>query len=275
LLEQKANTALQHISLSKLLGLNYKIEYKKGIDNKVVDALSRSEGLIDDCVYSLVDLQAFTELVPQWVSDLKSSYVGDFWIEELQHRFQNQDPQHQQLTMHQGLLRYKERICVRATHNWRQQLLKEVHDSAQGGHFGMDVTLHRLKRMFYWPAMKTDVINYVRSCPNCQMNKPERLHTPGLLQPLPIPIEAWSSIGMDFITGLPKFKGKSVIMVVVDRLTKFAHLLPLARPYTTLEVATTFLDNIYKIHGLPSSIISAYQAIFGVSFSNCWVSSLI
>jgi hypothetical protein len=99
------------------------------------------------------------------------------------------------------------------------------------------------------------------------MNKPEHLHTPGLLQTLPIPVEALSSIGMDFITGLPKFEGKSVIMVVVDRLTKYAHFLTLAHPYTALEVATTFLDNIYNIYILTSNFWRELLKLLGVKLN--------
>jgi hypothetical protein len=88
------------------------------------------------------------------------------------------------------------------------------------------------------------------------MAKPEHIHTPGLLQPLPIPFEAWTSIGVDFITGLSKSDGKDVIMVVVDRLNKCAHFIPLSHLYSATKVAQAFLDNIYKFYGLPSSIVS-------------------
>jgi hypothetical protein len=94
------------------------------------------------------------------------------------------------------------------------------------------------------------------------MTKPEHVPTPGLLQPLPIPVEAWTSIALDFVTGLPKCEGKEVIMVVIDRLTKFAHFIALSHPYSTLSIVRAFLDNIYKLHGLPSSIISDRDPIF-------------
>jgi hypothetical protein len=98
------------------------------------------------------------------------------------------------------------------------------------------------------------------------MVKPEHLPSPGLLQPLPIPDQAWSSIGMDFITGLPKYESKSVIMVVVDKFTKFAHFIPLAHPYTIIDVAHAFLNAVYKLHGLPTSIITDCDPIFTSNF---------
>jgi Integrase zinc binding domain len=145
--------------------------------------------------------------------------------------------------VHQGLLHFKVKICVGTTNNLHQVLLQEVHDSAIGGHSGTVVTYHRLKQYFYWPNMKQDVIQYVRSCTNCQMTKPKHIYTPGLLQPLSIPLEVWCSAGIDFITDLPKSAGCEVIMVVVDRLIKFAYFLLLS-------------------HVLPTSIISDRDPIF-------------
>jgi RNase H-like domain found in reverse transcriptase/Reverse transcriptase (RNA-dependent DNA polymerase)/Integrase zinc binding domain len=256
LLEQKIHTTLQHRGLSKLLGLNYTIEYKKGVENKVADALSRVEGQNGDFLVFRGQLFAFSELTPQWVYDIINSYTNDPWIQTLHSKLVSQAQEEHHLSVHQGLIRFKGKICVGTAANWRQLMLQEVHDSAIGGHSGTSVTLHRLKQHFYWPNMKQDVIQYVRSCTNCQMNKPEHVSTPGLLQPLPIPSEAWCSVGIDFITGLPKSVGYEVIMVVVDRLTKFAYFLALAHPYTAVTVAKVFFENIFKNHGLPTSIIS-------------------
>jgi transposase InsO family protein len=114
--------------------------------------------------------------------------------------------------------------------------------------------------------MKEDVIAYVQSCVNCQMSKPEHTPSPGLLQPLPVPVSPWSSIGIDFITGLPRSEGKDVIMVVVDCFTKFAHFLPLSHPYTASTVAQCFFEKIYTLHGLLNSIITDRDPIFTSNF---------
>jgi hypothetical protein len=98
------------------------------------------------------------------------------------------------------------------------------------------------------------------------MAKPKHIHTLGLLQPLPIPFEAWTSIGVDFITRLPKSDEKDVIMVVVDRLNKYAHFIPLSHSYSATTVAQAFLDNIYKFYGLPSSIVSNRDPVFTSRF---------
>jgi hypothetical protein len=84
----------------------------------------------------------------------------------------------------------------------------------------------------------------------------------GLLQPLPISAGVWQDLTTDFIEGLPKSDGCSIILVVVDRLTKYAHFLPIKHPYTTATIAQLFLDNIVKLHGLPASIATDRDTIF-------------
>src|ERR1700722_17360115 len=99
--------------------------------------------------------------------------------------------------------------------------------------------------------MKKDILTFVTECDVCQRHKGETVNTPGTLQPLPIPASIWMEVSMDFITGLPKSGNKSVIMVVVDRLSKYAHLCALPHLFTPTLVAhwykTTPVQNIVKI----------------------------
>lgn len=144
----------------------------------------------------------------------------------------------------------------------RTQLLHSFHQSALGGHSGERATYQRLKPVFYWPRMKQNVSGYVKQCPTCQKNKSENSPYPGLLQPLPIPEKAWTHISMDFVEGLPKSQGKDVILVVVDRLTKYAHFISLSHPYTAQTIVDIFLSNIFKLHGMPSVIVTDRNPIF-------------
>lgn len=86
--------------------------------------------------------------------------------------------------------------------------------------------------------MWKDVNTYVKGCVIYQKHKYDRYPYPGLLQPLNLPTIACISISMNFIEGLPKSKGKTVIWVLVDRLTKYAHFLGLSHPYLATDVAT-------------------------------------
>ena len=122
--------------------------------------------------------------------------------------------------------------------------------------------MRRLSSVCYWKRLKKAVRGWVKSCTICQKFKYETFAYPGLLQPLPVPDTIWSNISMDFLEGFPLSKGKSVILVVVDRISKYAHFLALSHPYTALSVAQVFLDNIYKLHGLPTSIVSDRDKIF-------------
>jgi hypothetical protein len=92
--------------------------------------------------------------------------------------------------------------------------------------------------------------------------KVEHCHYPGLLPPLPIPTMVWTFISMDFIEGLPKSSNKSVILVVVDRLTKYVHCIVLSHPYIAHSVAQTFMDNIFKLHRPPVAIVTDSDRIF-------------
>ena len=94
--------------------------------------------------------------------------------------------------------------------------------------------------------MRQQVEDFVKQCGICQQAKHEHCHVPGLLQPLPIPAGAWQDISLDFIEGLPLSIGANVILVIVDRFTKYAHFLSLKHPFTAHQVAQLMLDSVVK-----------------------------
>jgi hypothetical protein len=123
------------------------------------------------------------------------------------------------------------------------------------GHEGVQKTL-RLWQTFFVPGARGIVQDFMRAYTTCQRNKSEQLHPTGLLQPLQVSSIVWSDVAMDFIEALPKVSGKSVILAVVDRFSKYTHFIPLGNPYTTTTVARAFFTEIVRLHGLPCSIIS-------------------
>jgi hypothetical protein len=124
------------------------------------------------------------------------------------------------------------------------------------------VTLKRLGQVFYWKKLQKLVRQYVRECSVCQQNKVENVMSPGLLQLLPVPSAPFIDINMDFIEGLPKSEGNEVIFVVVDRFSKYAHLMALAHPYFAITVAKVFMENVYKLHEMLATIVSDRDNIF-------------
>lgn len=111
------------------------------------------------------------------------------------------------------------------------------------------------------------VKKWVKECDVCQRCKPDLSAYHGLLQPLPIPDQMWTDISIDFIDGLPSSQGKSVIFVEVDRLSKYAHFIPIHHPYSATQVAQVFMDIVYKLYGMPKVIVSDRDKVF---LSNFW-----
>ena len=254
LLEQKWSSAFQNKWLPKLLGYDYEIQYKQGKENLVADGLSRLYG---------VQLLALTlsSLSSDLLAAIQASWQQDLSIQHLIQSLERGQA-HPKYLWHQGMLYRKGRLVVGAITDLRQQLLQLFHDSAIGGHSGIRVTKKRLSSLVYWKGLTKDVRNYIRNCVICQRNKPDLSPPAGLLQPLPIPQAIWEDISMDFIEGLPKSRNKDVILVVVDRLSKYAHFLPLAHPFSAATVAQTYFEHIFKLHGLPKTIVSDRDRIF-------------
>lgn len=138
----------------------------------------------------------------------------------------------------------------------------EYYASPIGGHTGITRTMAQ----FYWPKMKDDIKSFVQHCIICQQAKAVNSLPASLLQPLPIPKQVWEDVAMDFITGLPISFGYTVIMVVVDRLSKYGHFMALKTNYTSKSVAELFTNNIVKLHGMPKSIVSDRDTVFTSKF---------
>lgn len=168
----------------------------------------------------------------------------------------------------QGQLEKRKRICVPANDELKQEILDAYHNSKYTIHPGSTRMYHNLKRDYWWKGMKSAVATYVSKCMVCQQVKAEYQRPSGMLQPLPIPQWKWEDISMDFIDGLPKTRrGNDSIWVVVDRLTKSAHFIPVKSERNACTLAQLFIKEVVRLHGVPKTIVSDRDTIFTSKFS--------
>lgn len=247
LADQTLHSPMQRKAMARLMGLQFRIKYKKGIENTAADSLSR--------VADVIHLHAVSEARPVWIQEVLNSYVTDSEAQAKIQELAVTSPNEQGYSLQNGLIKFHERVWIGNNTALQTKLISAFHSSAIGGHSGIFPTYQRLKRMFAWNGMKLAVENFVKQCNICQHAKHEHTKPAGLLQPLPLPAGIWRELTMDFIEGLPLSGTANVIMVIVDRLSKYAHFVPLKHPYTAASVATAFLENVVKLHSVPLSIV--------------------
>jgi transposase InsO family protein len=138
----------------------------------------------------------------------------------------------------------------------RLDILKLHHDTPIAGHPGREKTLELVQRSYTWLEMSTFVKEYTNRCERCARMKPSNLAPPGKLRPLELPNIPWAEVTADFTTDLPLSNGFDSILVVVDRFSKEVEFIPCNKTTTVLDTARLYLHNVWKNHGLPSSIVS-------------------
>ncbi|PNY14541.1 hypothetical protein L195_g011223 [Trifolium pratense] len=253
LMDQSLQTPEQQEWLHKFLGYDFTIEYKPGKENMAADALSRLMTL------------SWSEPQCQIVEQIRAALKNDQNMVEIMLKYVSGKAPIQ-YTMRDGLLYWKQRLVIPKNNDLLHKILYKFHTSPIGGHAGITRTMSRITSQFYWPDMNKDIWDYVQKCVICQQAKTVHTSPAGLLQPLPIPSQVWEDIAMDFITGLPLSYSYTTIMVVVDRLTKYAHFIPMRSDYTSKSVAEAFIHNIVKLHGMSKSIVSDRDKVFTSNF---------
>ena len=243
---------------------SFEIKFRPGKQNQAADALSRR---VVALAISLVNSTLPDEIQQNILED---EFFGPL-IKEIQE--QSGKKHLEEYTLKEGLLFYRTRMCIPAT--LRLQILKEAHESPLAAHPGYQKMFASLKENFFWPRMKKDALEFTRQCLVCQKVKAERVKIPGKLQPLDIPQMKWECISMDFITGLPKVAGNfDSIFVVVDKLTKVAHLIPTRTTASATDIAQLFVREIVRLHGVPARIISDRDVKFTLNFWKAMFQSL-
>jgi hypothetical protein len=139
----------------------------------------------------------------------------------------------------------------------RETRLKEAHDFNYSIHPGSTKMSQDLKQNYWWYVLKRDVDAHVAVCDVCQRVKAEHQRPDGLLHPLKVPEWKWEEIGMDFVTVLPRTsKGYDLIWVILDRLNKVAHFIPVKTTYKVSQLAEIYMARIMCLHGVPKKIVS-------------------
>lgn len=260
LTEQTASTPWQQKTLTKLAGLRYRILYKKGAENRAADALSRRLGTDQG------ELNAVSMSVPVWLNEVMGSYAADPDTQSTMAALSISGSKVPGYGLRDGILHYKNCIWVGKSPELHQCILHSLHASPAGGHSGINATYQRVKSLFAWTGLKGDVTRFISSCDICQRAKVEHVKYPGLLEPLPVPDHAWQMVSLDFIEGLLKSNKFNAILVVVDKFSKYAHFIPLSHLFTALQVAQAYMQEVFRLHSMPQSIISDRDRIFTSTF---------
>lgn len=241
------------------MGLQYKIVYKKGTNNRVADALSRRSG-------DNLEILALSVVQPLWINEILHSYDSDTYAQAVLQQLAVDPKSHKFFTLHNGLLKIKNCIWIGQDSDLQLKIVEDFHSSPVGGHSGFPVTCKRILSLFRWTGLKAMVQQYVSTWQVCQQSKLERVQYPGLLKTLSVPDEAWYTVSMDFIHGLPTSGRYNCILVIIDSFSKFAHFVPVRHPFTASKIADIFMDNIYRLHGLPVAVVSDRDPVFTSKF---------
>lgn len=253
-----------------IANFDFDIEYMKGDSNPVADGLSRrpdhlhSSALLATSPPSSSSPSISAVSSDSFAADLAQSALDD---PSYQAALVRQRTRTNPVQVQNGRLVCGDRVYVPNDLALQTRILQECHDSSLGGHLGKEKTIDQVKRRFYWPGMDAVIQRYVTSCDACQRNKPSQQAPIGLLKSLPIPTRPWQQVSMDLITALPRSRsGKDAIVVFVDKLTKMVHYVATSTTVTAPQLATIFMREVVRLHGVPESILSDRDPRFTANF---------
>lgn len=212
---------------------------------KVADALSHRHSMLAALSVSVPGFATFADLYPD------DPFFGKVWS-DLQLGLRSD------FVLHDGFIFYRSRLCIPEC----SLHLKLIQEFLGEGHVGRDRTLQLMADTYFWPSLRRDVARFVERCVTCHKSKGHASNS-GLYLPLPIPTQPWTDISMDFVMGLPRpQRGNDSIFVIIDRFSKMAHFIPCRKTTDAVQVSQLFFREIYRLHGLPLSIVSDRDSHF-------------
>ncbi|GJU76878.1 putative reverse transcriptase domain-containing protein [Tanacetum coccineum] len=273
ILDQKELNMRQRRWLELLSDYDCEIRYHPGKANVVADALSRKERVKPLRVRALVmtiglDLPKRileAQIEARKPENLKSEDVGGMLIENSK---DPEKPRKEKLEPRaDGTMCLNNRSWLPCYGDLRALIMHESHKSKYSVHPGSDKMYQDMKQLYWWPNMKADIATYVSKCLTCLRVKAEHQKPSGLLVQPAIPQWKWENITMDFVTKLPRTQsGNDTIWVIVDRLTKSAHFLPMRETDPMDKLAKLYLKEVVTRHGIPVSIICDRDPRFTSNF---------
>ena len=238
------------------------IDYHPGKANVVADALSRK--MISTLTLKGYDwrlapdgaLLAQLSVIPALKQMIVDAQKKDAKLQEIVQLVSTGDKTDFAIDGSGGLF-YKRRLCVPNDVDLKKKILYESHDTVFTMHPGSNKMYQDMKQYYWWRGMKKDISEYVAKCLTCQQVKAEHQVPSGLLNPLLISQWKRDNITMDFVSGFPLTQRKhDAVWVIMDRLTKSAHFLPIRLDYSMDRLADLYVNEIVRLHGIPLSIVS-------------------
>ncbi|APA11524.1 hypothetical protein SS1G_04937 [Sclerotinia sclerotiorum 1980 UF-70] len=262
---------------------NFRISYVKGNENARANALNRKPKYLqnktheshtilkqdnDALVHNKPQLAATSGVNYDTIKDIiKTEYSTDATAKKI---LAIPDNPERGFTIEDGFIHFHDKLYIPS--NLAKDYVTEQHELPAHGHQGIIRTFARIRREVYFPKMRTIAENVVGNCDICIRNKAAQYAPYGQLKTPELPTQLWKSIAWDFVVKLPLSKDPVTqkeydsILVVTDRLTKFAHMIPFCETWTADGLAYIFMRNIVSIHGVPDEIISDRDKLFTSKF---------